>query len=352
MPHRNTQANVFGVYCWDVFAESPVRWTHPSTWPWFVYLWLVLILAGWIKPVWRWTKRRRANRWSPAIGRIESVDVDQPKRSFVSTALTRRSSVHVALLGYSYSVAGNVYSGRYEREFWTEEEAWEFVRDLKDKAVTVQYNPNKPSTSTLVVSAIETLLRSRAPVSAAETFPAVCAASVPGRLKPFLGMFTGLSAIGLAVSLWVHLGAVMGRRVAPEAFFWILHLGIFVVWVPVVFVAKRRVGNMNRKDFWKAVLKGSPEWMRYMVYLFLGYATVNFALFFIKVQGGSGGGANPPAIVWRGFSGHWMAFYSAALAVLYSAMHSDGSGSQCVNGHAVSPGARYCDRCGQPVIRV
>ena len=30
-------------------------------------------------------------------------------------------------------------------------------------------------------------------------------------------------------------------------------------------------------------------------------------------------GANPPAIVWRGFSGHWMAFYSAALAILYSA---------------------------------
>jgi hypothetical protein len=31
---------------------------------------------------------------------------------------------------------------------------------------------------------------------------------------------------------------------------------------------------------------------------------------------------NPPASVWRGFSGHWMAFYSAALAVLCSAAHT------------------------------
>lgn len=64
------------------------------------------------------------------------------------------------------------------------------------------------------------------------------------------------------------------------------------------------------------MLQGSPEWMRYMVYGFFGYAFVNFALFISKAPTG-GGGANPPAIVWRGFSGHWMLFYSAALATPY-----------------------------------
>jgi len=148
--------------------------------------------------------------------------------------------------------------------------------------------------------------------------------SAPEWIKPFLWVFIWLSVIRLALSLWVHLGAVMGRRVAPESFFWVLHIGIFIVWFPAVLTAQRVLGNVNRKDFWKVVLEDSPAWMRYMVYGFFGYALVNFLLFMTKVPAG-GDGANPAAVVWRGFSGHWMAFYSAALAILYSAAHSEQS---------------------------
>ena len=137
-------------------------------------------------------------------------------------------------------------------------------------------------------------------------------------IRPFLPVFIAISAVGLILSLWVHLGAVMGQRVAPEAFFWILHIGIFIVWFPAVFLAQKLVRNVNRKDFWKAVLKDAPLWMRYMIYGFLGYAIVNFLFFMVNAPGG-GSGANPHAAVWRGFSGHWMVFYSAALAILYSA---------------------------------
>jgi hypothetical protein len=174
--------------------------------------------------------------------------------------------------------------------------------------------------------------------------------SVPNWLKPLLWFFIGPSAVGLILSLWVHLGAVMGRRVAPAEYFWILHVGIFVVWFRAVFIAQKRVGNVNRKDFWKVVLKGSPEWMRYMVYGFFGYAFLNFALF--AARGGTAGtsGLNPPATVWRGFSGHWMVFYSAALAILYSAVHEGSGGLRCINGHRVSPGSVYCPTCGQPVL--
>ena len=93
----------------------------------------------------------------------------------------------------------------------------------------VQYNPNKPSQSLLSESSIESLLQTRAPKPQSES--PTSADSGPDWVKPLL---------------WFAVGAVMGRR---EALFWILHMGIFVVWIPAVFVAKARVGNVNRKDF-------------------------------------------------------------------------------------------------------
>jgi len=106
-----------------------------------------------------------------------------------------------------------------------------------------------------------------------------------------------------------------------EAFFWGLHLGIFLVWIPAVLISRRSVGSVNRPDFWKVILKGAPGWMRYTLYGLFGYAILNFALFMAQApSSGNKTGGNPPAIVWRGFSGHWMVFYGAALAIFYSAI--------------------------------
>jgi len=327
-----------------MFAAAPFRWTDPTTWPWMVYAWLAFVLAGFAKPAWNWLRRKRATGWPVADGRIESVDVSKPSFSFTS-----KRGYYVAELGYSYSVAGNLNSGLYKREFPTEHEADEFVHDLQGKAVVVHYDPAKPSSSALLEPDIGVVLQNRAPSSAPD-FPSA-ANAVPDWIRPFLWVFVWLSAIGLVVSLWVHIGAIMGRRVAPEQSFWLLHVGIFVVFFPAVLVAQRLVGSTSRRDFWKVVLKGAPDWMRYMVYGFLGYAIVNFLLFMTKAPSG-GNGANPPAVVWRGFSGHWMAFYSAALAILYSAARTADITPRCVNGHVAAPDAVYCTRCGQPVIRV
>lgn len=212
---------------------------------------------------------------------MEFASVSEAKRFFISTAPRGSSPRYVGELGYSYFVAGSTYAGRYKREFGSEEEALEFVRDLKGKPVAVQCHPSKPSTSTLQESSVETLLSTRPPKPPAEVelFKSALAEDSLSWPKPVLWACVGLSAVGLVLSLWVHLGAVMGRRVAPEAFFWILHIGIFVVWLPTVLVARKRVGNRRSKDYWKLALQGSPEWMRYMVYGFFGYAFVNFALF-------------------------------------------------------------------------
>jgi len=66
---------------------------------------------------------------------------------------------------------------------------------------------------------------------------------------------------------------------------------------------------------------------------------------------GAGGGANTPPEVFRGFSGHWMAFYSAAAAILYSAIvvsRADPARRRA-NGHPVPPSASYCEECGAAV---
>ena len=146
---------------------------------------------------------------------------------------------------------------------------------------------------------------------------------VPDRVKPLLLPLIGLSAVGLALSLWVHIGALAGHKVAPQSLFIVLHIGIFVVWLPAILVAKTRIENLQRGDFWKAVLSGAPDWIRYLVYGFTGYALVNFLLFMFQAPQSPHG--NPPPVVWRGFSGHWMAFYSAALAIFYSAAVSSRS---------------------------
>jgi hypothetical protein len=91
--------------------------------------------------------------------------------------------------------------------------------------------------------------------------------------------------------------------------------------------------------------------MKYMTYAFVWYAFLNFALFVINARTQNKGGPMMSPAVSRGFSGHWMAFYSAAPAILYSApkVWEECSEWPCPNGHEVTPRTKFCDQCGQPV---
>jgi hypothetical protein len=326
----------------DVILALSFRWSDPATWPWIIWVWLVLLLVGWIKPAWRWLTNWQANSWPSVTGQIESVDVNEPKGFF--GLKTSRSTTCFAEIAYSYRVDGNTYTGQNRREFGDEDEAWEFLRDLKDKAVAIQYNPRKPGASSLSEPSLQTLLQARPSMPAGSS--AVATRTIPQWTRPFLWFFAVLSLIGLILSLFVHISAIMGSQMT--SMFWGLHVGIFVVWFPAVFVAQRRVGNTHRKDFWKAVLKGAPVWMRYMTYAFLFYAVGNFLLFMADAPDKSVGPV-APAVVWRGFSGHWMAFYFAAFAILYAAA-IELSAPRCVNGHFLPAGANFCPQCHQPAL--
>jgi len=161
------------------------------------------------------------------------------------------------------------------------------------------------------------------------------------------------AACGLALSLAVHILSFFGIQLGGEKLFFALHIGIFPLWLPVVLIAQKMSGNMRSWDFWKTALSGCPTWMKYMTYGFFIYAFINFAIFFMLTIGHpqpKGGGA-PSAEVFHGFSGHWMAFYSAGLAVLTSAYYRglDNLQPRCRYGHEIGWNDKFCPECGTAV---
>jgi hypothetical protein len=137
-------------------------------------------------------------------------------------------------------------------------------------------------------------------------------------MKTVLYIFAIVSAVGLVLSIATHIAALAGTQGPLGDHTPVLHVGAIALGLPVVLVVARLARNVPRKDLWKAALRGCPRLMRYMTYGFFGYAVLNFVLFALTSPRGGGTGPMPPQVV-RGFSAHWMAFYSISLAVMYSA---------------------------------
>lgn len=156
------------------------------------------------------------------------------------------------------------------------------------------------------------------------------------------------AALGLVLSVTVHLLSFAGIQPGGNALFFALHVGIFPLWLPVVLISQKMTKGAAQKDFWKVAMSGCPSWMKYMTYGFFVYAFVNFAFFIVTAPTGKHSGGVPPSSVWHGFSGHWMAFYSAGLAVMTSAYRKGLSNFErrCPNGHIVAFDATFCSTCG------
>jgi hypothetical protein len=128
---------------------------------------IAMLAAGYAKRTWRHLQRSKARSWPVTEGRIELADVGGRNWWDLSADLRNgslRSAKNVAVLGYSYYVAGIVYSGTYKKEFEAEEDAWEFARRLKGGAITVRYNANQPSVSVLCEPSIDALQQTHPPV--------------------------------------------------------------------------------------------------------------------------------------------------------------------------------------------
>ena len=175
--------------------------------------------------------------------------------------------------------------------------------------------------------------------------------SMERTFRPALLPLTALALTGFALSLAVHILALLGSPTPFGKEVWMLHLGIFIVFPPAVLISLRMKRGAGRKEFSKTALNGWPLWMRATVALLFVYAIVNFFICFGSTAGqrrDKYAKVEDPSTVLRGFSGHWLLFYGIAFATLYSA-YMKGSNTttrRCINGHSVPVTANICDKCG------
>jgi hypothetical protein len=159
-----------------------------------------------------------------------------------------------------------------------------------------------------------------------------------------------LALTGWILGLLVHILSLADIDVTETVpFVWLLHIGIFVVWLPVILDLKKneelqeyqQSGMLNRINpvgFYKIIFRETPTWMAIFVVAGFFYALFNFMLFFAS-QGGTPSIKDGQYILQnhgqliktlteqeyhhykanevRGFSGHWILFYGFATAVLY-----------------------------------
>jgi hypothetical protein len=136
----------------------------------------------------------------------------------------------------------------------------------------------------------------------------------------FLGRFLEFSTVGLICSVAVHILGLFGRRPPFGYFAFLLQFGALVSGIGAALAVILLLSSRG-ENFWRAALRACPKWVKWVTYLLIGYAIFNFIVFLNRFGHREG---LPPdqimALVFRGVSGEWMAFYSTALLIFSSAI--------------------------------
>lgn len=165
--------------------------------------------------------------------------------------------------------------------------------------------------------------------------------------------FMALAALGFVISLAAHLIALTGHMPPVGEAIFVLHAGVFIVWLPAVLVSMRlNYAQRSRSRWpgwgnWKQTLAGCPPWMTYAAYGLFGYAFLNFFLAIGSIdQHPFKTGIDPQTV--RAISGHWMLFYGLGFAILYSAFRQPWrlKTVKCPSGHPVAHSDKFCPTCG------
>jgi hypothetical protein len=152
-------------------------------------------------------------------------------------------------------------------------------------------------------------------------------------------LFMILAAAGLALSVAAHGATFLGWNPQHVPGVWFLHIGIFLVLLPGIFAARRLAKDIGDAEAWRRIHQATPLWLKGLTMLFFIYAFFNF--FFCNNylnEGGVPGNIKGEFVLHnhgrvirkmtpaefdrhqaysvRGFSGHWLVFYAAALMVL------------------------------------
>jgi len=150
-------------------------------------------------------------------------------------------------------------------------------------------------------------------------------------------VFFILALVGLIVSIAAHLSTFFGIDLRGFSSLWILLFGVlFIVFLPAIAVASQlpRGDRGNVQPF-----KFAPGWMRLLTFTVAIYAAINFVTFCFLMSDGSPYEENGQYVVRnhgklvaitaaeyrqsrvydvRGFTGHAMFFYAAAMTLLAS----------------------------------
>ncbi len=149
----------------------------------------------------------------------------------------------------------------------------------------------------------------------------------------FIALFGALSAIT------VHISAMLGIDVADKSpFIWLLHVLIFMVWIPTIFSLKKEQEQNKEANAFTLLTKNKPKWLIGLIIAIAVYTGFNFMFSMSNTEGTSkeengiyslhNRGKHirniteeeyhlHEANVLRGFSGHWILFYTVATIALY-----------------------------------
>ncbi|HEY7404314.1 MAG TPA: hypothetical protein VIB39_12385 [Candidatus Angelobacter sp.] len=165
-------------------------------------------------------------------------------------------------------------------------------------------------------------------------------------MRVLVYFFLVLAVAGFLGTLTIHIAAFAGVT-GPLIYLKFIVPGLFVVWLPTILVSNHLSKEFKQNDYWRAALRGCPKWMRTGFWVIWGYGILG--TFLLPLLLGKSVDSHASSV--QGMSGFLMAFYAAAVCVLYSATRAEefDRNRRCPNGHHVSPVAKFCDECGSPI---
>jgi hypothetical protein len=123
-------------------------------------------------------------------------------------------------------------------------------------------------------------------------------------------LLAAMAAVGFLASVACHLMGWLRIEPAWGQSAFVLHLGLFVLWIPLVIFANRTMPKPGRGNF-EHLLALLPKWARTFTSGLFIYALLNF-VYFIFCTHQYPKHEVPFFLELRGFSGHWMLFYGLA----------------------------------------
>src|SRR5688500_106789 len=125
-----------------------------------------------------------------------------------------------------------------------------------------------------------------------------------------------LCYVGMAVSVAIHMLALVFDRTVPTVLVFTLHGGIPVVTVPTTLGMRHLVNSRYSKDFGRIFWSRTPPWLRWLSWGAFGYFVLVFFRFAATHQAPQTVVSVFPAATLAMFSAGWLSFYAVLASSL------------------------------------